>query len=469
MEGGAILKIYAVKKGHKTGIFDNWAECQAATKGFSGPEFKSFTTREEAEAYLENRDVWVDQVAKDNSEGYLVAFTDGSFDKDLKRYSYGVQFILPDGTEADICGYGSNPEYIDSNNIIGEIFGVINALDWAISNEYEKIKIYHDYEGLSKWISGEWTASSKVGKMYVNIFELKFKDFLEVEFAKVPGHSNVIYNEKADQLAKAALVDRKKVAVKGDNWFSIPYFEQDDFDAFVGLIEDSDGDISHIVSTKPDKLIYKFKLRADSVTVTLFKTGQHKLLLQGKNNCLFQIITATIVELYDDSQVEQILGNAYRISIKKDIVANAYNPVEHGLPSNYPDGIKRLIKQSVINMTHFVESEDYSMYAFPALKALEGHIKYLISEAGGNAGRQFSCFGMDKTVIPNRYVVTESFPDRSKNRLIENCYNYYKSQRDTVFHFGDIIGGVDNTRIIDTKEEADEIIKKCIELIRVEQ
>ena len=70
MEGGAILKIYAVKKGHKTGIFDNWAECQSATKGFSSPEFKSFTTREEAEAYLEDRDVWVEQVAKDNSEGF---------------------------------------------------------------------------------------------------------------------------------------------------------------------------------------------------------------------------------------------------------------------------------------------------------------------------------------------------------------------------------------------------------------
>lgn len=463
------MKIYAVKKGHQTGIFDNWIECQAATKGFSGPEFKSFTTREEAEAYLEDRDVWVEQIAKDNSEGYLAAFTDGSFDKDLKRYSYGVQFILPNGTEADICGFGSNQEYIDSNNIIGEIFGVINALDWAISNKYEKIKIYHDYEGLSKWISGEWTAKSKVGKMYVNIFELKFKDFLEVKFVKVPGHSNIIYNEKADQLAKAALIDRKKVAVKGDNWFSIPYFKQDDFKAFVELIEESDGDISHTILNKPDKLIYKFILKTDSVTVTLFKTGQHKLLLQGKNNCLFQIITATIVELYDDIKIEQILGNAYRINIKKDIVENAYNQVEQDLPSNYPDGIKRLIKQSVINMTHFVESEDYSMYVFPALRALEGHIKYLISESGGNVGRQFSCFGMDKTINPNRYVVTESFPDGSRNRNIENCYNYYKSQRDTVFHFGDIIGLSDNTRIIDTKDEADEIIKKCMELIRMEQ
>ena len=199
------MKVYAVKKGNKTGIFDNWAECQKATKGFVDPEFKSFTTREEAEAYLEDRDVCVEQVAKDNSEGYLVAFTDGSFDKDLKRYSYGVQFILPDGTESDICGYGSNPEYIDSNNIIGEIFGVINALDWAISNEYEKIKIYHDYVGLKKWTSGEWTAKSEVAKMYVDAYNKLKSKGLEVEFVKVPGHSNVIYNEKADQLAKAAL------------------------------------------------------------------------------------------------------------------------------------------------------------------------------------------------------------------------------------------------------------------------
>ena len=129
----------------------------------------------------------------------------------------------------------------------------------------------------------------------------------------------------------------------------------------------------------------------------------------------------------------------------------------------------RLIKQSIINMTHYIESEDYSMYAFPALRALEGHIKYLITEAGGTAGRQFSCFGLDKTIIPNRYVVTENFADRSKNRSIENCYNYYKSQRDTDFHFGDILGEVDNTRFIETKEEADEIIKNCMSLISTEQ
>lgn len=463
------MKFYAVKKGNQIGIFECWADCQTATKGYSSPEFKSFTTKEEAEAYLQNRDIWVEKVEKDNSDGYLVAFTDGSYDKDLKRYSYGVKFIRPDGSEEDICGYGSNQVYIDSNNIIGEIFGVINALDWAISNGFEKIKVYHDYEGLSKWISGEWTANSKAAKMYKSLYELKFKDFLEIRFEKVPGHSNVIYNEKADQLAKSALVERKKVVVQGDNWFSIPYFKQDDFNAFVELIEESDEGITHTLISALGKDIYKFKLNREVTTVTLFKTGQHKLLLQGKNNYLFQIITATIIELYDASPVEQILGNAYRINIKQDVVSNAYNPIESGLPDDYPDGLKRLIKQSIINMTHYVESEEYSMYVFPALRALEGHIKYLITVAGGNPGRQFSCFDRDRTMNSNGYIVTESFPDRSKNSSIEKCYNYYKLQRDTAFHFGDIMGQVDNTRLIETKEEADEIIKKCLSLISTEQ
>ena len=50
-------------------------------------------------------------------------------------------------------------------------------------------------------------------------------------------------------------------------------------------------------------------------------------------------------------------------------------------------------------------------------------------------------------------------------KSIEICYNYYKSQRDTLVHYGDVMGSIDNTRFIDTKEEADEIIQKCLDLI----
>lgn len=457
---------YAVKKGYTVGIFDSWTEAQTATSGFSNPEYRKFQTKEEAEAYLNNRDIWMEQVAKDNEEGYLVAFTDGSYDKNLHRYSYGVVLILPNKTEESICGYGTNQEYLDSNNIIGEIFGVINALDWAISNGYQKIKIYHDYEGVSRWITGEWSTKAKVSQMYVSLYKKKFEDFIQIEFVKVPGHSNVAYNEKADELAKTALNDRKKVAIQGEHWFSITYFNKDDFEAFLEIIEDVDKNITHTVDDKTDKVIYRFKLNNDIVTVSLFKSGHHKLLVQGKDSYLFQVITTTLVELDENIKVEQILGNAYRMSIKKETVDNAFSPIENSLPSAYPPGIKRLLKQAVINLLYHTENEDYSQYALPALRALEGHIKYLITLAGGTVGRNFTCFGCDKTVTPAKYVVQEVFPDRSKNIYIENCYNYYVSQRHALFHFGDLFSvTTDNTKFISTKKIVDEIIKKCINLI----
>ena len=160
------------------------------------------------------------------------------------------------------------------------------------------------------------------------------------------------------------------------------------------------------------------------------------------------------------------MASAYRLSIKSDVIDLVYKPIESGLPSNYPNSIKRLIKQSTINLKYYIESEEYSQYAFPALKALEGHIKYLIKVAGGQVGQQFNQF--NKT-SGGTYCFVSSLTDPSKKTSIENCYNYYKSQRDTSFHFGEIIGSTDSTRLITSKEEADEIIKKCLDLINTQR
>ena len=346
---------------------------------------------------------------------------------------------------------------------------LLNRVTVTESEFNEKIKIYHDYEGLSKWTSGEWAAKSKVSKMFVGLYKSKFEDFLQIEFVKVPEHSNISYNDKADQLAKSALTDKKRVAVQGENWFSISHFNQDDFNAFTSIIEESDNNITHTVNNMTDRVIYKFSLNSDSVTVTLYNSGKHKLLVQGKNTYLFQVIITTIVELEDESKVEQILGNAYRMSIRSDDIDSAYAPIDRSLPSDYPAGSKRLIKQSIVNLKYYLESEDYSQYVFPALKALEGHIKYLLTAAGRNVTRTFDCFNLDKSTNHQKYIVSAPLTDATKKDSIENCYNYYKSQRDTIFHFGDILGSIDNTRFITSKCEANEIINKCIEWICTQQ
>ena len=45
-------KIYAVRKGNKTGLFYSWDECKKAVHGYSGAEYKGFLTKEEAEDFL---------------------------------------------------------------------------------------------------------------------------------------------------------------------------------------------------------------------------------------------------------------------------------------------------------------------------------------------------------------------------------------------------------------------------------
>lgn len=56
-------KYYAVKTGRTTGVFQTWAECEVQVKGFSGAEYKFFSTLEEASDYagqLTEKDFQID-------------------------------------------------------------------------------------------------------------------------------------------------------------------------------------------------------------------------------------------------------------------------------------------------------------------------------------------------------------------------------------------------------------------------
>ena len=83
-------KVYAVRKGKKTGLYTTWAECQKQISGFSGAEFKGFATLEEAKAYLKGAE---DQKSKGLPETEAVAYVDGSYQNGLQKFSCGVVFF----------------------------------------------------------------------------------------------------------------------------------------------------------------------------------------------------------------------------------------------------------------------------------------------------------------------------------------------------------------------------------------
>ena len=87
-------KIYAVKKGKKTGIFQTWDACKAAVNGYSGAQYKSFFSEEEAQAYLNGTSNPMQSAMNESNEESVVAYVDGSFQKELGKYAFGCVLLL---------------------------------------------------------------------------------------------------------------------------------------------------------------------------------------------------------------------------------------------------------------------------------------------------------------------------------------------------------------------------------------
>lgn len=190
-------KYYAVRKGHKPGIYRSWNDCKAVVNGFSGAEYKSFTTKEEADAYMgAGKAVSVDEDA-------AFAFVDGSFNITTKVYGYGG-FLEYDGKREILQGNGTDADMASMRNVAGEVLGSMAAIKRAVELGLPQVKIYYDYLGIEMWATGGWKRN-KAGTIAYHDYINSVKDQIQIQFVKVKGHSGVEGNEIADQLAKKAV------------------------------------------------------------------------------------------------------------------------------------------------------------------------------------------------------------------------------------------------------------------------
>jgi len=109
------MKLYAVHKGRKPGIYNTWEECKKQIDGFSGPIYKKFDNRTGAELFLKNgfnqksldkfskkqniikkvdekNEKILDELLKDQ-ENRVFIYTDGScikFKNGITKAGYGI-------------------------------------------------------------------------------------------------------------------------------------------------------------------------------------------------------------------------------------------------------------------------------------------------------------------------------------------------------------------------------------------
>lgn len=192
-------KYYAVRNGKKIGVFNTWNECKEQVNGFSGAEYKSFPTIEEANVYIHGKEKVIFE-----DDNMVEAYVDGSYEHCLRAYGSGVVILKNNEVEKTFSVKGDHKDLVGMRNVAGEIEASKIAMEYCLDNDISNLVLYFDYEGIEKWCTGAWKANKEGTIEYKKYYD-KIKSNLNVKFVKVRAHSGDKYNEEADKLAKKAL------------------------------------------------------------------------------------------------------------------------------------------------------------------------------------------------------------------------------------------------------------------------
>ncbi|MCR4605990.1 MAG: reverse transcriptase-like protein [Eubacterium sp.] len=135
--------------------------------------------------------------------GEAIAYVDGSFLVDTGEYGSGVVFFY-DGEVTELSEKGSNPDAATMRNVSGEVMASMLAMRQAKKIGAKSLVIYHDYQGIADWCTGAWKTKKEGTKVYKQYYQ-NMSAFLDISFVKVTGHSGDKWNDRADELARAAI------------------------------------------------------------------------------------------------------------------------------------------------------------------------------------------------------------------------------------------------------------------------
>jgi ribonuclease HI len=117
-------------------------------------------------------------------------------------------YLIMEGQDMplELQASGSDSNLSKLRNVAGEMMACCQVVTFLQENypQYDVIEFYYDYQGIECWVTGEWRAKLPETQAYREIMR-KAKETIKIKFVKVKAHNGVIYNERADRLAKDAV------------------------------------------------------------------------------------------------------------------------------------------------------------------------------------------------------------------------------------------------------------------------
>lgn len=231
------MAYYGVWAGHKTGIFDNWNECQAQTKGFKGAKFKKLNAKTLEDAKIEFDNGYVEKSKAEKKEK-TKSTTKSSKKHELHNYHLmdGIHIFCDGACQGNPAPSASGVSifmngvlrklytgcYVeDGSNNISELEAIIFCLEKAIEVN-RPLTIYVDSQYAINvasvwsynWSKNGWKSSSNEPVKNKDLAEKAFNLYLQakplIKLQKVKSHIGELGNELADRMAIYGLKNKLK-------------------------------------------------------------------------------------------------------------------------------------------------------------------------------------------------------------------------------------------------------------------
>ena len=208
--------------------------------------------------------------------------------------------------------------------------------------------------------------------------------------------------------------------------------------------------------------LYQYQSKiGDRLTIKYFTNKT--LQIQGKPMYLYQEVVCLLAEFFPFDDVVKYQAESYSVPIDP---VEVRTEIDRLLPTAHTILDPMLINILIASVAFTkidIQLPDYSSFAFPALRTLEGYLKYLFGTKGIVVRRTFTCFDPDATGVqrlgPN---VAAKIGCTKTCQAMETVYNYLYKNRHGLFHTETIASA---TRIISNKKDAHKIIWDTINLI----
>ena len=467
-------KYYAVRKGLTPGIYTTWGECQQNINGYSGAEYKSFSTEEEAKAFLNNTSLNTnDTMQRIYSSSDAVAYVDSSFNEDTNEYSYGI-VIFYDGGEEHLSQKFKDPDMTTTGAIAGEIEGAKRTMKFCIDNGIKSVDIFYKYDGIEKWCTGEWNANKHGTKEYQKYYN-SIKNSLKVTFVKIKSALGNSFNDLANSLAKAAvgLADPQNSISVRNNGIVANGINKSDLESVFELLTEDFSDLKLFSKEIPYATQYELQITTPNkqkLTINLYELKK-KIWISGRQEDLFSRLTLYIGELLEIDEIPVFLNTIHNTNIDKDVVESEFIKLFPNSHDKLPNSLLKYLHQAVFNL-HVSNCGYVANYLVePALRPLEGILKLALKTNNipiRQEGVNYDSFFVFKEVNGKYRLKDEFVKDEHSDDLLKylsKCYGYYHNNRNTLFHWDDPTEERDTTRILNTVEEAIPIIRDAISLI----